>query len=75
MTDPPKRIFLGSVSVPDGESVAFSIPESFTPEQIAERLRLVEEATQAAAVAETARLRQIFLTGGDDEKNGEKNNG
>jgi hypothetical protein len=64
----PRKIFLGTVSIEPGEVVAFDIPENLTPDEIAERLRRVEDAKQAAAVAETARLRQMFLKDGGDEK-------
>jgi hypothetical protein len=66
----PKRIFLGSVTIEPGETAAFDISVHLTPNEIAERLRLVEEKRAADALIETQRLREMFLTPAPE---GEKN--
>jgi hypothetical protein len=62
----PRKIFLGSVIVPDdGVTVAFSIPDNLEPEEIRAILERVEAKRAADALIETKRLHQLFL---GDEK-------
>jgi hypothetical protein len=72
MTDEPKRVIvLGTVTVEPGEAIAFDIPLDASAEEIAAALAKHEADKAAAQVAESKKLRAMFLTGGD-EKAGEK---
>ena len=61
----PRKIFLGSVTIDDGVSPAFDIPEGLTAEQIIERLEAIEAKRATEAVEETRRLRAMFLPEGE----------
>jgi hypothetical protein len=54
-------IFLGSVTVPDGETAAFSFPPDASPDAIREALIAAEEERVAAQARETKKLREMFL--------------
>jgi hypothetical protein len=63
MSDEPKRIIvLGTVTLPeDGQAVAFDIPRNASAEEITAALERVEAQQAAAALAETKKLREMFL--------------
>jgi hypothetical protein len=58
-----KRIYLGTVTVEPGETVAFSIPPAASPAEIAAALRKAEIERAEAQARETARLHEMFLEG------------
>ena len=60
MTDERKVVFLGAVSVEEGETVAFSFPPNATPEAIAAALAQAEAERIAKQAAESQRLRALF---------------
>jgi hypothetical protein len=61
MTTEPKITVLGVVTLEPGQALAFDIPLNASAEEIAAGLAAAEEAKAAAALAETKRLREIFL--------------
>ena len=70
-----RTIVLGTIQVPEpGESIAFDLPTDLDPAKITEALEKLEADRAAAALAESKRLRQMFLTpppeDGKDEEEG-----
>ena len=57
----PRKIFLGTVTVEGGASAAFDIPDNLDPEEIRAILERVEAKRAADALAESKRLRALFL--------------
>jgi hypothetical protein len=60
--EPHKLIFLGSVSVEPDTAIAFDIPLNASPEQITAALEKLEADRAAAALAESEKLRKMFLS-------------
>jgi hypothetical protein len=58
-------IFLGTVIVEPGESVAFEIPVDASAAEIAAAIERANLERAAAQAAETAKLRELFLAGDD----------
>ena len=55
-------IFLGTIQIPEaGEVLAFDLPGDLDPEQITAALEKLEADRAAAALAETKKLREMFL--------------
>jgi hypothetical protein len=67
MSDGPKLIVLGSVTIDDGVSPAFDIPDNLSPDEIRAILERVEAKRAADAVEETRRLRAMFLPEGEEK--------
>jgi hypothetical protein len=57
-----RTIVLGTIQVPEpGESIAFNLPTDLDPAKITEALEKLEADRAAAALAETKKLREMFL--------------
>jgi hypothetical protein len=65
-----KRIIvLGTIQVPEvGEVLAFDLPQDIDPAMITEALEKLEADRAAAALAETKKLRAMFLQPPADKK-------
>jgi hypothetical protein len=59
--DGPRLVVLGSVTIDDGVSPAFDIPDNLSPDEIRAILERVQAKRAADAAAETTRLRKLFL--------------
>jgi hypothetical protein len=65
MSDEKRITYLGTITTEPDEAIAFNIPADASAEEIAAALAKHEADKAAAQVAESKRLRALFLT---DEK-------
>jgi hypothetical protein len=63
MTAEPTRTYLGTVTIVDGEALAFNIPADAEPDAIKAAIEKAEAEKVAAAAAASERLRALFLKG------------
>jgi hypothetical protein len=61
MSEEPRKIYLGTISVEEGEATpVFDIPLDADPEVIRAAIQQAEEEKIAAQIRETKRLRELF---------------